>query len=58
MRSALFGHHPQAFESSTTCSARAKPYSCAGERLSLRMIASAGRPDRARVVELVHAQLR
>jgi peptide/nickel transport system substrate-binding protein len=33
-------------------------YACAGERLSLRMIASAGRPDRARVVELVQAQLR
>jgi peptide/nickel transport system substrate-binding protein len=33
-------------------------YSCAGERLSLRMFIAAGRPDRARVVELVQAHLR
>ncbi len=33
-------------------------YSCAGERLSLRLFANAGRPAQARVVSLVQAQLR
>jgi peptide/nickel transport system substrate-binding protein len=33
-------------------------YSCAGERLSLRIVTSAGRADRARVVDLLQTQLR
>jgi peptide/nickel transport system substrate-binding protein len=33
-------------------------YTCAGQRLSLRIVTSAGRVDRARAVELMQAQLR
>ncbi|MBA3562013.1 MAG: hypothetical protein H0W35_04745 [Actinobacteria bacterium] len=33
-------------------------YSCAGERLSLRFVTSAGNPNRARILSLVQAQLR
>ena len=33
-------------------------YSCAGERLSLRFVTRAGNPGRARILELVQAQLR
>ena len=33
-------------------------YSCAGERLSLRFVTSAGNPSRARILSLVQAQLR
>ncbi len=33
-------------------------YSCAGERLSLRFVTSAGNPSRARLLSLVQAQLR
>ena len=33
-------------------------YTCAGKRLSLRLLTMAGRADRARAVELVQAQLR
>jgi peptide/nickel transport system substrate-binding protein len=33
-------------------------YSCAGQRLSLRFVTSAGNPNRARVLSLVQAQLR
>ncbi len=33
-------------------------YSCAGERLSLRVVTSAGNPNRARILSLAQAQLR